>query len=62
MESEAAEEAAAGQDEAADPYDNLWDPDMDTRPVRIRKTKARPRVDSRGKGGAPPRGKRREGM
>lgn len=61
-ESEAVEKAATAQDEAADPYDDLWDPDMDTRPERIRKTKARPRVDSRGKSGTPPRGKRREGM
>jgi len=40
-------EASAGaegtpEEEAADPYDDLWDPDMDTRPERIKKTKARP--------------------
>lgn len=43
--------------EGRDPYDDLWDPDMDTRPVRIRRTKARPRGESRSRGGAPPRGK-----
>lgn len=51
----------AETDEATDPYDELWDPDMDTRPERIRKTKARSRTDSRPKGGPPPRGRRREG-
>ena len=44
-----------------DPYDDLWDPDMDTRPERIRKTKARLRTDPRTRGGLSPRGKRREG-
>ena len=48
-------------DEGSDPYDDLWDPDMDTRPERIRKTKARSRTESRTRGGPPPRGKRREG-
>lgn len=43
------------------PYDDLWDPDMDTRPERIRKTKARSRTETRTRGGPPPRGKRREG-
>ena len=43
-----------------DPYDDLWDPDMDTRPERIKKTKARPKLDSRGRGRSAPRGKRRE--
>lgn len=47
--------------EEPDPYDDLWDPDMDTRPERIRKTKARSRTESRTRGGPPPRGKRREG-
>lgn len=48
--------------EVLDPYDDLWDPDMDTRPERIRKTKARSRTESRTRGGPPPRGKRREGV
>ena len=43
-----------------DPYDDLWDPDMDTRPERIKRTKARPKLDSRGRGRSAPRGKRRE--
>ena len=43
-----------------DPYDDLWDPDMDTRPERIKRTKARPRTDSRLRGRAPTRSKRRE--
>ena len=44
-----------------DPYDDLWDPDMDIRPERIRKTKARSRIETRTRGGPPPRGKRRDG-
>jgi hypothetical protein len=48
--------------EESDPYDDLWDPDMDTRPERIRKTKARSRIESRPRGGPSPRGKRREGV
>ncbi len=58
-------EAAQGSAEPGedpDPYDDLWDPDMDTRPERIRKTKARSRTESRIRGGPPPRGKRREGV
>lgn len=46
--------------EGSDPYDDLWDPDMDTRPERIKRTKARPKMDSRSRGRIPPRGKRRE--
>jgi len=45
-----------------DPYDELWDPDMDTRPERIRKTRIRARTDARPRGGGPPRGKRSEGL
>jgi len=49
------------EDEAStDPYDDLWDPDMDTRPERIKRTKARPKLDPRGRGRSAPRGKRRE--
>jgi hypothetical protein len=58
---DAAQEPAELSEES-DPYDDLWDPDMDTRPERIRKTKARSRTESRTRGGPPPRGKRREGM
>jgi hypothetical protein len=54
------EPAAAEETEAADPYDDLWDPDMDTRPERIKRTKTRPRTDSRSRGRTPPRSKRRE--
>ncbi len=52
-------EAQTGEEHEADPYDALWDPDMDTRPERIRKTRAR--REFRPKGGAPGRGRRREG-
>ncbi len=49
------------EDEASsDPYDDLWDPDMDTRPERIKRTKARTRPDARGRGRSAPRGKRRD--
>ena len=48
-------QAASPSEEGSDPYDVLWDSDMDTRPERIRRTKARP---LRPKG--PVRGKRRE--
>ena len=56
-----AAQVSAEPGEAPDPYDDLWDPDMDTRPERIRKTKARSRIEPRTRGGLPPRGKRREG-
>lgn len=48
-------QASSPSEEGPEPYDDLWDPDMDTRPERIRRTKARP---PRPKG--PVRGKRRE--
>ncbi len=54
------EEREAPADEASDPYDDLWDPDMDIRPERIKRTKTRPKTDSRSRGRTPPRGKRRE--
>ncbi len=55
------EAAATEGDEApSDPYDDLWDPDMDTRPERIKKTKARPKLDSRSRGRPGPRGRRKE--
>ena len=44
-----------------DPYDELWDPDMDIRPVRIRKTRVKSRTDIRPRGGGSPFGRRREG-
>jgi hypothetical protein len=48
-------------DEASpEPYEDLWDPDMDTRPERIKRTKARPKLDPRGRGRSASRGKRRE--
>ena len=43
-----------------DPYDDLWDPDMDTRPERIKRTKARPKIEPRGRGRPAPRGRRKE--
>jgi hypothetical protein len=46
--------------EEPDPFDELWDPDMDTRPERIRRTRARMRPEARTRGGGPPRGKRRD--
>ncbi len=55
-----AAEAETGEEHEPDPYDELWDPDMDTRPVRIRKTRAR--REFRPKGGAPGRGRKREGF
>jgi hypothetical protein len=46
--------------EEPDPFDELWDPDMDTRPERIRRTRARMRPEARTRGGGLPRGKRRD--
>ncbi len=46
--------------EDPDPFDELWDPDMDTRPERIRRTRSRMRPEPRTRGGGPPRGKRRD--
>jgi hypothetical protein len=58
------EEPEAGMTEedqaSSDPYDDLWDPDMDTRPERIKRTKARSKSEPRGRGRSAPRGKRRE--
>jgi hypothetical protein len=51
---------AEGDETPADPYDDLWDPDMDTRPERIKRTHTRPKLDSRGRGRSPARGKRKE--
>ena len=62
LEAAATPQDSAHTDNESDPYDDLWDPDMDTRPERIRKTKVRARTDSRTKGGPPPRGKRRDGV
>ncbi len=55
-----AAEREAGEGHEADPYDELWDPNMDTRPERIRKTRAR--REYRPKGGGPGRGRKREGL
>jgi hypothetical protein len=52
-------ETETGEEHDSDPYDALWDPNMDTRPERIRKTRAR--REFRPKGGGPGRGRRREG-
>ena len=46
--------------EDPDPFDELWDPNMDTRPERIRRTRSRTRPEPRTRGGGPPRGKRRD--
>ncbi len=54
-----AAETEEGEEHEPDPYDELWDPDMDTRPERIRKTRAR--REFRPKGGASGRGRKREG-
>jgi hypothetical protein len=51
-------ETETGEEHESDPYDALWDPNMDTRPERIRKTRAR--REFRPKGGGPGRGRRRE--
>jgi hypothetical protein len=56
-------EDASGSDaevEEPDPFDELWDPDMVTRPERIRRTRAKTRPDVRTRVGGPPRGKRRD--
>lgn len=52
--------APEGDEVPSDPYDDLWDPDMDTRPERIKKTKARPKPDARSRGRLSTRGRRRE--
>ncbi len=59
-EAAAAADAETGEEHEPDPYDELWDPDMDTRPERIRKTRAR--REFRPKGGAAGRGRKREGF
>jgi hypothetical protein len=50
-------ESLAVPEPEPDPYDALWDPDMDTRPERIRRARAR-KPDGRARGA--PR-KRRDG-
>ncbi len=60
LEDELKAETAEENEASPDPYDDLWDPDMDTRPERIKRTKTRPKLDSRGRGRSTPRGKRRE--
>ena len=63
-EAEPEPEASAGAEgtpeEEADPYDDLWDPNMDTRPERIKKTKARSKSDPKSRGRPAPKGRRRE--
>jgi len=52
--------AATAEDEPAqetDRYEELWDPDTDTRPERIRRTRAKTR-DARGRGTVALRGRR----
>lgn len=56
-------EPVATEDEtetSPDPYDDLWDPDMDTRPERIKRTKAPRKPDARSRGRSVPGGKRRD--
>jgi hypothetical protein len=55
-----AAEIEEGEEHEPDRYDELWDPNIDTRPERIRKTRAR--REFRPKGGAPGRGRKREGL
>lgn len=60
LEPEVSGEAEVTSEEEADPYDELWDPDMDTRPERIKRTKA-PRRPAPGSRGRPtPKGRRRQ--
>ena len=59
-ENELEAETTETDEASSDPYDDLWDPDMDTRPERIKRTKARPKVDPRGRGRSAPRGRRKE--
>ena len=59
---EASTEAAATSEEEADPYDELWDPNMDTRPERIKRTKVRQRSVPGSRGRSTPKGRRREDM
>lgn len=55
------ESSAAQEDELPpDPYEDLWDPDMDTRPERIKRTKARSKLGSRSRGRPSPRRRQRE--
>jgi hypothetical protein len=41
--------AVEGEAEAVEPYEDLWDPNTDTRPERIRRTK-KPRLVPRARG------------
>jgi len=58
VESAAPAEGEAETGEGPDPYDDLWDPDMDTRPERIKRTKAPRKPDARSRGRSVPGGKR----
>jgi hypothetical protein len=60
VEREADPSALFAQAEEPDLFDALWDPDMDTRPKRIRRTRAR--REARFRDGGPPRGKRRDAV
>ena len=60
LDTEASPGAEATSEEEADPYDELWDPDMDTRPERIKRTKARQRSVPGSRGRPAPKGRRRE--
>jgi hypothetical protein len=59
-EPEASAGAGGTPEEEADPYDDLWDPNMDTRPERIKKTKARLKSDLKSRGRPATKGRRRE--
>ncbi|MGE5848652.1 MAG: hypothetical protein ACM362_00830 [Candidatus Methylomirabilota bacterium] len=60
QETEASTGAEVTSEEEADPYDELWDPDMDTRPVRIKRTKVRQRSAPGSRGRPAPKGRRRD--
>jgi hypothetical protein len=60
LEDELEAETSQEEEVSPEPYEDLWDPDMDTRPERIKRTKTRPKLDPRGRGRSAPRGKRRE--
>jgi hypothetical protein len=59
-ETQASPGVEATTEEEADPYDELWDPDMDTRPERIKRTKARQRPVPGSRGRPAPKGRRRD--
>ena len=50
------------EEQTPDPDDELWDPDMDKRPVGIRKTRVKSKTDVRPRSRGAPFGRRREGL